>query len=48
MNQLHGRVDIRFAVKGNRGSGVMRFKSLRRGGRMGKVGLGFSFSLLSL
>ena len=48
MNQLHGKVDIRFAVKGNRGSGVMRFKSLRKGGRMGKVGLGFSFSFLSL
>ncbi len=29
-------MDIHFAVKGNRGSGVMRFKSVRKG-RMGKV-----------
>lgn len=36
MNQLHGRVDITFGVKGTRGRGVMRFKSERRG-RMGKV-----------
>lgn len=36
MNQLHGRVDIRFGVKGTRGRGEMRFKSERRG-RMGKV-----------
>lgn len=40
MNQLHGRVDIRFAVKGTRGSGMMRFKTVRRG-RMGKVGFAF-------
>lgn len=36
MNQLHGRVDIRFGVKGTTGRGVMRFKSERRG-RLGKV-----------
>lgn len=36
MNQLHGRVDIHFGVKGTKGKGVMRFKSERRG-RMGKV-----------
>ena len=36
MNQLHGRVDISFGVKGTRGNGVMRFKSERKG-RMGKV-----------
>lgn len=36
MNQLHGRVDIHFGVKGTRGKGVMRFKS-ERSGRMGKV-----------
>ncbi|KAI9844865.1 MAG: hypothetical protein M1838_001988 [Thelocarpon superellum] len=34
MNQLHGRIDIRFWVKGKSGEGLMRFKSLRRG-RMG-------------
>lgn len=36
MNQLHGRVDISFGVKGTRGRGTMRFKSERKG-RMGKV-----------
>jgi cytochrome c oxidase assembly factor 1 len=30
MNQLHGRIDIRFDVKGTRNSGTMRFKSFRR------------------
>ncbi|KAL9065458.1 MAG: hypothetical protein Q9161_008219 [Pseudevernia consocians] len=35
MNQLHGRVDIHFGVKGTKGRGMMRFKSERRG-RMGK------------
>lgn len=29
MNQLHGRIDIRFEVKGNRAAGTMRFKSVR-------------------
>ena len=36
MNQLHGRVNITFGVKGTRGRGVMRFRSERKG-RMGKV-----------
>ncbi|KAI9819416.1 MAG: hypothetical protein M1832_003979 [Thelocarpon impressellum] len=31
LNQLHGRIDIRFWVKGKRGEGLMRFKSVRRG-----------------
>ncbi|KAL6715083.1 cytochrome oxidase assembly protein 1 [Lecanora helva] len=35
MNQLHGRVDIEFGVKGTKGRGLMRFKSERKG-RMGK------------
>ncbi|KAI4287136.1 MAG: hypothetical protein L6R35_003605, partial [Caloplaca aegaea] len=34
MNQLHGRIDVRFAVKGTKGKGMMRFRSFRRG-RMG-------------
>ncbi len=29
MNQLHGRINIEFTVKGNRNSGIMRFKSFR-------------------
>lgn len=41
MNQLHGRVDITFGVKGTKGRGVMRFKSERRG-RMGKVWVSIS------
>ena len=36
MNQLHGRVDISFGVKGTKGKGVMRFKSIRKT-RMGFV-----------
>ena len=36
MNQLHGRIDITFAVKGTMGKGMMRFKSIRRT-RMGFV-----------
>lgn len=31
MNQLHGRIDIQFEVKGTKGSGTMRFKSYRQG-----------------
>lgn len=38
MNQLHGRINISFAVKGNKGSGMMKFKSVRRS-RMGYVSL---------
>ncbi|KAL8793474.1 MAG: hypothetical protein Q9195_003957 [Heterodermia aff. obscurata] len=30
MNQLHGRIDISFAVKGTKGKGMMRFKSIRK------------------
>ncbi|KAL8938869.1 MAG: hypothetical protein Q9211_003005 [Gyalolechia sp. 1 TL-2023] len=30
MNQLHGRVDISFGVKGTKAKGMMRFKSVRR------------------
>ena len=36
INQLHGRIDISFSVKGTKDRGVMRFKSLREG-RMGYV-----------
>ncbi len=31
MNQLHGRIDIRFEVKGDKAQGTMRFRSMRRG-----------------
>ena len=30
LNQLHGRIDISYSVKGTRSSGVMRFKSVRK------------------
>ncbi|KAL9593401.1 MAG: hypothetical protein Q9219_007569 [cf. Caloplaca sp. 3 TL-2023] len=30
LNQLHGRIDISFGVKGTKGKGMMRFKSIRR------------------
>ncbi|UNI20363.1 cytochrome oxidase assembly protein 1 [Purpureocillium takamizusanense] len=33
MNQLQGRIDIHFAVRGSRGSGVMRFASNRPSSR---------------
>lgn len=36
MNQLHGRIDIGFGVKGKKGKGWMRFRSVRRT-RMGYV-----------
>ena len=36
LNQLHGRIDIGYGVKGTRGSGFMRFKSYRKG-RLGLV-----------
>ena len=29
MNQLHGRINIQFEVKGKKNSGTMRFKSFR-------------------
>ena len=38
MNQLHGRINISFGVKGTKGKGLMRFRSERRG-RMGYVSL---------
>ena len=36
MNQLHGKIDIQFGVKGKVGKGVMRFRSVRKT-RMGYV-----------
>lgn len=36
LNQLHGRIDISFWVKGTKGKGLMRFKSVRKT-RMGYV-----------
>ncbi|MCJ1315165.1 hypothetical protein MMC15_000481 [Xylographa vitiligo] len=30
MNQLHGKIDIQFGVKGKAGSGLMRFRSVRK------------------
>jgi cytochrome c oxidase assembly factor 1 len=33
MNQLHGRIDIQFKVKGTKAVGTMRFKSVREGRR---------------
>lgn len=36
INQLHGRIDVTFWVKGRSGAGKMRFKS-KREGRMGMV-----------
>ena len=38
MNQLHGKIDIQFGVKGKAGSGLMRFRSVRKT-RMGYVRL---------
>ena len=38
LNQLHGRIDIGFAVKGTKNAGYMRFRSVRRT-RMGYVRL---------
>jgi cytochrome c oxidase assembly factor 1 len=35
MNQLHGRIDIQFEVKGNKRQGTMKFRSFRKGGRQG-------------
>jgi cytochrome c oxidase assembly factor 1 len=36
LNQLHGRINISFWVKGTKGKGLMRFKSVRKT-RMGFV-----------
>jgi cytochrome c oxidase assembly factor 1 len=38
IDQLHGRIDISFGVKGTNGKGTMRFKSVRRT-RMGYVSI---------
>lgn len=35
MNQLHGRINIQFEVRGTKRQGTMRFRSFRRGGRNG-------------
>lgn len=35
MNQLHGRIDIEFQVKGNARQATMKFRSFRKGGRQG-------------
>lgn len=32
VDQLHGRVDVRFGVRGDRGAATMRFAAARRGG----------------
>ena len=39
MNQLHGKIDIRFAVKGTKSTGMVAFKSIRKKKR-GFVSLG--------
>lgn len=36
IDQVHGKIDIQFAVKGTRGKGMMRFRS-ERPKRMGYV-----------
>jgi cytochrome c oxidase assembly factor 1 len=36
INQMHGKIDIKFSVKGGTGEGVMRFRSQRKT-RMGYV-----------
>ena len=35
MNQLHGRIDISFEVRGTKQQGTMKFRSFRKGGRNG-------------
>jgi cytochrome c oxidase assembly factor 1 len=42
MNQLHGRINIRYSVKGTKDSGMMTFRSMRKR-RDGKVSLFSSF-----
>ncbi|KAI9798711.1 MAG: hypothetical protein M1825_005038 [Sarcosagium campestre] len=46
LNQLHGKIDIQFRVKGTKGQGMMRFRSERRQ-RMGFVRLFKSPSYMS-
>lgn len=43
MNQLHGRINISFGVKGTKAKGTMRFKSVRKT-RMGYVSIFCDFS----
>lgn len=38
LHPMRGTIDVGFAVKGTKEAGFMRFKSLRRGGKSGKVG----------
>jgi len=45
MNQLHGRIDIGFGVKGTVGRGYMKFRSFRRS-RMGYVSFTSSWACL--
>jgi len=37
INLVHGKVDVRFGVKGTRGKGMCRFRARRVGGRGGMV-----------
>lgn len=45
INQLHGNIDIRFAVKGTKGEGMMKFRSIRRT-RMGYVSFVICFQAI--
>ncbi|KAK6336015.1 hypothetical protein TWF730_003387 [Orbilia blumenaviensis] len=36
MDQLHGRIDISYKVKGSKGEGTVHFLSVREGGKAGK------------
>ncbi|KAJ6264317.1 hypothetical protein Dda_0462 [Drechslerella dactyloides] len=36
MDQLHGRIDISYKVRGTRGEGIVHFTCVREGGKMGK------------
>lgn len=47
INQLHGNIDIRFAVKGTKGEGMMRFRSIRRT-RMGYVSCDLFLAVLPI
>lgn len=37
MDQMHGRIDISYAVKGTKSEGIVYFKSTRHGGKQGLV-----------
>lgn len=45
LSQLHGDIDISYRVKGTKGEGLMRFKSIRRS-RMGLVCVSLSELIL--